>query len=99
MTETLASMSLDLFGDEELLNPWPFYAEIRNSGPVVQLENYDFYAVGRYDDVRQVLWDQDTFISSEGVGLNDMVNQQMRGTLIASNGPEHEKLRRVPWSV
>ena len=95
MTETLASMSLDLFGDEERRNPWPFYVEIRNSGPVVRLENYDFYAVGRYDDVRQVLGDQDTFISSEGVGLNDMVNQQMKGTLIASNGQEHENLRKV----
>ncbi|MGH9169107.1 MAG: hypothetical protein ACRD02_14890 [Acidimicrobiia bacterium] len=37
-----------------LLDPWPHYRAIRDTGPAVYLEHYDHCAVGRFTDVRDL---------------------------------------------
>ncbi|MET9913536.1 hypothetical protein ABZZ74_43460 [Streptomyces sp. NPDC006476] len=51
--------------------------------------------MGRYDEVRAVLADDETFLSGHGVFFSEHLNQLMRGTILASDGPEHERLRQV----
>ncbi|MEU1161761.1 hypothetical protein ABZ372_13830, partial [Streptomyces sp. NPDC005921] len=53
------------------------------------------YAVGRHDDVRAVLADDETFVSGQGVFFNDHMNGLMRGTILASDGAEHDRLRQI----
>ena len=63
--------SLDPFADDFLAAPYPFYAELREAGPVVWLERYELWACARHAEVQAVLSDWQTFSSAAGVGIDD----------------------------
>ncbi|KRV48447.1 hypothetical protein AQ490_04120 [Wenjunlia vitaminophila] len=91
---TLAS--LDLFTDDVLADPYPWYRTLRDLGPAVRLPGHDVWAVPRHADVQAVLRDTDTFRSKDGVALTDMANQViLDGTVLGSDGEDHRRLRRV----
>lgn len=89
------SQDIDLTSEDYLHDPFPTYERIRAAGPAVYLPRYDAYAVGRYNDVRTVLADWETFSSARGIGLNDLANAATQGMIIATDPPEHDKLRSV----
>ena len=86
---------IDLFSDEVLRDPYPTYAQLRATGPVVRMTRHDFVAVTRYAEVRQVLGDHERFVSGRGVGFNDGFNQVRSSSIIASDPPRHTMLRSV----
>lgn len=49
----------------------------------------------RYRDVRSALRSNGTFVSGEGVGMNDFANSILRGTTLASDNPLHTTLRGI----
>jgi cytochrome P450 len=65
------AVDVDPYSDAFLADPFPQHALIRDAGPVVWLERYGVWAVGRYDEVFATLMDCETFISSAGVGITD----------------------------
>lgn len=83
---------IDLFADEVLLDPYPCYAQLRELGGVVHLPGNDIYALTRYDVIRTALADWETF-SSRSIGFNPMVNEALTGTSLASDPPDHRRLR------
>lgn len=83
---------LDLFADEVLIDPYPTYAELRELGAVVHLPANDVYALTRYDTIRGALADWESF-SSTSIGFNPMVNEALTGTSLASDPPDHTRLR------
>jgi cytochrome P450 len=85
----------DLFADDALDDPYPQLRALRDAGPVVWLDVHEMYAVTRYEDVRRVLDDDDTFVSGEGVALNDVINDLGRGTTLMSDGDEHRTQRTI----
>lgn len=91
----IPSFDIDLFADHVLDDPYPHLRELRDAGPVVWLDAHDMYAVTRYDEVRQVLADDGTFVSGRGVGFNEFVNSAGRGTTLMSDGDEHRAQREV----
>jgi len=91
----IPSYGSDIFSDEALYNPYEHYRALRDLGPVVRLEAYDLLAVARYEDVRRVLGDPQTFCSGEGVGLNDLVNTLGKGNTLMSDGELHRVQREV----
>ncbi|MGH9040418.1 MAG: cytochrome P450 [Acidimicrobiia bacterium] len=93
MAEAAPRTDLDLWSDEVLLDPWPHYRAIRDTGPVVYLEQYDHYAVGRFTDVREALRDWQTFTSADGVAFNDLMNEAELGTAPGTDPPEHDQVR------
>lgn len=90
-------LDLDLWSDEVLHDPWPYYRALRDAGPAVHLEHelYDVYAVGRYEDGREALRHWELFSSAQGVGFNDLMNEAMQGTIVGADPPEHDRLRGV----
>jgi 4-methoxybenzoate monooxygenase (O-demethylating) len=70
-TNSIPVSSEDPFSEELLADPLPFQARLRKAGPVVLLEKYDLYAMGRYDTVRAALIDWQDFQSGAGVGLSN----------------------------
>jgi cytochrome P450 len=89
---SVPTSSIDLFSDEVLLDPYPYYAELRELGGVVHLPANDVYALTRYDVIRDALGDPETF-SSRSIGFNPMVNEALQGTSLASDPPVHSRLR------
>jgi 4-methoxybenzoate monooxygenase (O-demethylating) len=63
--------SLDPFADDFLAAPYPFYAELREAGPVVWLERYGLWACARHAEVQAALIDWQAFSSAAGVGIDD----------------------------
>jgi cytochrome P450 len=89
---SVPTSDIDLFADEVLLDPYPYYAELRELGAVVHLPANDVYALTRYDVIRDALGDPETF-SSRSIGFNPMVNEALQGTSLASDPPVHAQLR------
>ncbi len=86
------SSDIDVFADAVLLDPYPHYAELRELGGVVHLPANDVYALTRYDVIRTVLGNPQTF-SSTRIGFNPVVNEALQGTSLASDPPVHTQLR------
>lgn len=96
MTTTHRSTStIDLFADTTLENPYPAYAELRECGPAVWMTQHDLWAIPRYAPARDVLTDWRTFSSATGVGLNPQINAIAAGSVLISDPPLHDDLRRV----
>jgi cytochrome P450 len=94
MASTVPTSDIDLFADEVLLDPYPYYAQLRELGGVVHLPRNDVYALTRYDVIRDALGDWETF-SSRSIGFNPDVNGALKGTSLASDPPAHTQLRAV----
>ncbi len=56
----------DPFSPEALADPHAFYPELRRAHPVLRLEQYDAWAISRFEDCWQVLQDHDGFSIVEG---------------------------------
>lgn len=94
-TQSRPALDIDLFTDEALLDPFPLYRLIRDAGPAVYLEQHGVWAMGRYAEVRTALDDWETFSSAQGVSINSVSNRTTKGIIIATDPPEHDRLRNV----
>lgn len=91
-------VDVDPYSDEFLLNPYPFHEQLREAGPVVWIPQYQVYATARHEQVRAVLNDHDTFISSAGVGLANFRHEtpfRPRSLILEADPPEHTRARAV----
>lgn len=87
--------SAKLFDEANLRDPYPLYQTLRDAGPVIWLEEYGVYMLPRYAETRQALDDWQSFSSAGGVALNETTNEKMRGSLLRSDPPRHDVLRKV----
>jgi cytochrome P450 len=95
-------MSDDPFSDEILANPYDFHERLREAGPVVYLEKYGIYAMGRYQEVYDSLTDWETFVSSRGAGLSDFKKEKPwrpPSLLLESDPPDHTIVRKALGDV
>ncbi|MFE7228645.1 cytochrome P450 [Nocardioides sp. NPDC057577] len=90
---TPPNSDVDLFDDEILIDPYPTYAALRDLGPVVHLPLNDVYVLTRYDAIRRALGDPAAFSSAGAIGFNPAVNEALAGTSLASDPPDHTRLR------
>ena len=90
---------LDIYDPEFAADPYPHMACMRDMGAVVFLEKAGVWAVPRYADVRTVLADHDTFISSAGAGLSNNFKEPPRRPvptpLLEADPPAHSHDRAI----
>ena len=67
----VASWDIDPYATEILLDPQPYYHELRQRGPFVYIPKYEVLACGGYAETREIFSDPERFVSSRGVGLSD----------------------------
>jgi cytochrome P450 len=84
-----------IYTTEAIVDPHPHYAILRRLGSVVWLSKHRVYALPRYTECKAVLRDDKTFISGEGVALNQLTNRLSRGTTLNSDGAEHDRRRKL----
>lgn len=91
----------DPFDTANILDPYPFLARLRDAGSVSYIESSGSYAVAGYDEVREVLTDFETYISSGGLGPRDI--RQDSGwrppSILESDPPIHTLMRRALTGV
>ena len=54
----MSAVSYDPYSPEVMRDPYPIYRELRASRPVYPLEQYDAWALSRFEDVWQVVQDR-----------------------------------------
>jgi cytochrome P450 len=86
---------LDLFSDENLLDPYPAYRRLREAGPAVFMERYGFWALPRYAEVWQVQRHPERFTSVGGPGLNVQPDPMFSGYILSTDPPEHTRYRKL----
>jgi cytochrome P450 len=89
-TDTTA-VSYDPYDIEINADPYPSFRQLREYAPLYRNEQYDFFAVSRYDDVEQGLRDRETYISSRGAIL-ELIKADMEmppGVIIFEDPPIH----------
>jgi len=86
----------DPFSPEFQENPFPFYRWMRNEAPVYYSENWGFWALSRFEDVRAAALDPQTFLSFEGIDIDDTAKDQSGpGFLPDIDNPRHDQLRKL----
>jgi cytochrome P450 len=58
-------------------NPYPYMRRLREEAPVYYNEQYDFYAVSRFDDVEKCLSNRDVFLSRHGPVLEHIKRREI----------------------
>lgn len=92
----------DPFGLDILADPLPFQRDLRDAGPVVYLDRYDVFAMGRYEEVHAALTDWQSFQSAAGVGLSNFRYEKPwrpPSVLLESDPPHHDAPRAVLTKV
>lgn len=86
---------MDIWSDEVLTNPYPYYRQLRDLGPAVWLTKHGVWVVPRYSSIREALLNWEVFTSKNGTAMNAVMNQAVDGILLLSGEPEHQRLRRT----
>ncbi len=91
VTTTSADLRYNPYDSETILNPHPLFRRMREEAPLYFSEEFDFYAISRFNDIESTLLNRDVFISRKGVTL-DMLKSGMeipKGTVIFEDPPTH----------
>lgn len=86
-------VTIDLFAEDSLRDPFDHYRALRDAGSLVRLTHPDVYAMARFDDVARALRAPDMLISVEGVGFSVSFNASRGNNVIQSDGALHRRLR------
>ena len=93
VTSTAATSELvyDPYDHDTIFNPHALFRRLRDEAPLFYSEQYDFYAISRFEDIERTLVNREAFISRKGVTL-DILKSGMEippGTLIFEDPPTH----------
>src|SRR5882757_6634110 len=96
-----APLRYDPYRVEIRTDPYPTYKRLRSEAPLFYNEEYDFYAVSRYEDCERGLVDRDTYISGRG-DILEIIKSNTKfppGVFIMEDPPIHTVHRSVVMKV
>jgi len=76
MTVTEIHREYDPFSDEFKADPFPVYEWMRDQAPVYYSQRWGWWALSRFEDVRAAATDPATFLSFEGIDIDDTAKDQ-----------------------
>ena len=82
----------DPFAYDTHENPYPIYRQLRDEAPAYYNEQLDFWALSRYEDVRNALIDHETYCSRYGFLLED-IGEIALPMVLAMDPPDHTRVR------
>jgi 4-methoxybenzoate monooxygenase (O-demethylating) len=99
---TAPCSSVDPFDTVFLTNPYPFFEQLREAGPVVYLERYNVWALARHAECAATLADAESFCSGRGVGLSDFAKEppwRPPSIILEADPPLHTRTHRALLKV
>jgi cytochrome P450 len=93
----VSDISYDPYSAINNLDPYPLYKRMREEVPLYYNEEYDFYAVTRYEDCERGLVDAKRYISGRG-GILELIRANIElppGNLIFEDPPAHDVHRSL----
>ena len=96
MTAVQTPLEYDPFSPEFQADPFPVYTWMRDEAPVFYSEKWNWWALSRFADVRAAALDPATFLSYEGIDIDDTAKDQSGpGFLPDVDNPRHDQIRAV----
>jgi cytochrome P450 len=95
---TVPVVDVDPYSDGFLTAPELYHERLREAGPVVWIPKYEVFATARHAEVRTVLRDHETYISSAGVGVANFNHEtpfRPKSLLLEADPPAHTKVRTI----
>jgi cytochrome P450 len=94
---TTTELRYDPYDREIDADPYPVYARLRAEAPLYRNDEYDFYAVSRFEDVQRGLVDHGTFSSARGSVLEIIQAgiEMPPGVVIFEDPPQHDVHRGI----
>jgi cytochrome P450 len=95
MTVTNSDVRFDMFDREIFASPYPVFHRLREEAPLYYNEEYDFFAVSRYEDVSRVFNERSVFLSGKGMTYDiakaclDLGMEMPDGLFICEDAPTH----------
>jgi cytochrome P450 len=95
MAMATSDVYFDMYDREIFAEPYDVLRRLRDESPLYYNEQYDFFAVSRYDDVARVFMERDTFLSGKGMTYDilkacvDMGMEMPDGLFICEDPPRH----------
>lgn len=92
----------DPFSDENIANPYPLFARMRELGPAVYIRPHNYYAVVRHAEAGIVASDHLRFTTEGGVGMSDIRKPgawRPRSPISERDPPEHTGVRAALQKV
>jgi cytochrome P450/ferredoxin-NADP reductase len=91
-----AVVEYDPFSQEFQADPFGVYRWMRDEAPVFYSEKWNWWALSRFEDVRAAATDPQTFLSYEGIDIDDTAKDQSGpGFLPDIDNPRHDQIRRM----
>jgi cytochrome P450 len=94
---TTSSVRYDPYDVEINADPYPVFRRLREEAPLYYNEQHDFYALSRYDDVSDALFDHQLFSSAHGVIL-ELIKANIEippGLILMEDPPTHDIHRKL----
>lgn len=91
------TVEFDPFSRDFFDDPYDTYADLRDHAPCYYSEQYDFYALSRFEDVVAGHRDYDTFTSTHGQTYEQLASGEPTetGMIISMDPPEHTRYRKL----
>jgi len=92
------TVDFDPFSRDFFDDPYHTYTLMREHAPCYYSENYDFYALSRFDDVVQAHRDVATFSSAHGLTYEALTSEEPQmspGAIITMDPPDHPHYRKL----
>lgn len=91
------AVEFDPFSRDFFDDPYDTYADLRDHAPCYYSEQYDFYALSRFDDVVTGHRDHATFTSTHGQTYEQLSSGKPAdmGSIISMDPPEHTRYRKL----
>jgi cytochrome P450 len=87
MTSSPGTVSWDPFDTELDVAPYEVWRALRDHAPVYRNEQYDFWALSRYDDVEWAHRQPQVLSSNHGITLETMTATPMAGGMMIMQDP------------
>lgn len=91
-------VDVDPFDDDWLREPYAYWEQLRNVGPVAWIPKYQTYVLCRYEQVKAAQVDWRTFTTAHGAGLSDIrkpENWRPASAIVEVEPPRHTEVRKV----
>lgn len=96
MPEDRPTVQFDHHSREFAENPWPVLRDLRERAPVAYSEAHGgFWVLTRYDDIKQVALDDETFSSADGILIPPKKNKGQQSIPIETDPPLFHEYRRI----
>ncbi len=93
----LSDIYWDPYDVDLYAHPYDAYRRLRNEAPLYYNERHDFYALSRFDDVKEALADRDNLLSGRGNSM-DQIKMEFNfppATLVYEDEPVHRPRRAL----